>query len=113
VPRTLSAKNTKPSHDAQTFPKLNKRKNNDESVIFQKINGSSGPQIHETKFHVSSLELQNRKRKTHPSRTRASPSLRLTYFASLREIPFNLTATQEGTGKTLAVEGHPPSTSSG
>jgi len=40
---------------------MNKRKNNDESVIFQKINGSSGPQIHETKFHVSSLEQQELK----------------------------------------------------
>jgi len=56
---------------------MNKRKNNNESVIFQKINGSSGPQIHETKLHVSSLERQRVKWNAHLSRKRVSP-----FFAS-------------------------------
>jgi len=37
---------------------MNKRKNNDESVIFPKINPGNRPQFHETSFHVSSSDRQ-------------------------------------------------------
>jgi hypothetical protein len=38
--------------------KMNNRKNNDESVIFPKINRGSRPYFHETSFHVSSSARQ-------------------------------------------------------
>jgi hypothetical protein len=39
---------------ALAFRKMNKCKNNDESVIFPKINPGKLPHFHETSFHVSS-----------------------------------------------------------
>ena len=54
VTRTLFEGNTICRGLALALRKMNKCKNNDESVIFQKINRGKLPDFHETSFHVSS-----------------------------------------------------------